>query len=214
MKKKNSSLPWFPSDVLKFCCDVVLPAVGSSKVFGTTEHKRYDQSREMKLLFRAHPSFKSDSGQLSNVWYDWANFQLDLLDGRGLKVYPCQILCLLYLEGPFPVGSSVSGFELVHDGYYAVARCFVSADPIPSKRDKGKKHHHALVKLGELRNKLYLFDCNAIESEAAVVRNHGSPDQYFVLGNREQWLFNFRETMASLEKKDLQSIVRDGENST
>jgi len=213
-EKKNSSLPWFPSDVLKFCCDVVLPAVGSSKVFGTTEHKRYDKSREMKLLFRAHPSFKSDSGQLSNVWNNWANFQLGLLDGRGLQVYPCQILCLLYLEGPFPVGSSVSGFELVHDGYYAVARCFVSADPIPSKRDKGKKHHHALVKLGELRNKLYLFDCNAIESEAAVVRNHGSPDQYFVLGNREQWLFNFRETMASLEKKDLQSIVRDGENST
>eukprot|EP00536_Pseudo-nitzschia_multiseries_P003483 jgi/Psemu1/7870/gm1.7870_g len=170
--EKNASVPWFPSDVLKFCCNVVLPAVGTSTLFGSTEHKRYDKYREMKLLFCAYLSCKSDSRQLSNVWYDWANFQLNLLNGRGLQVYPCQTRCLLYLEGPFPVGI------------------------------KEKKNQHALVKQGELCNKLYLFGCNAIESEAAVVRNHGSPDQYFVLGNREQWLFNFRETVAALEKKN------------
>eukprot|EP00536_Pseudo-nitzschia_multiseries_P011037 jgi/Psemu1/27664/gm1.27664_g len=115
-KKKNTSVPWFPSDVLKFCCDMVLPAVGTSTLCGSSEHKRDDNYRH-------------------------------LLDGRGLQVYPCQILCLLYLEGPFPLGSSVSGFELVHDD------------------------HHALVKQGELQNKLYLFDCNAIKSIVAVVRN-------------------------------------------
>eukprot|EP00536_Pseudo-nitzschia_multiseries_P006937 jgi/Psemu1/16476/gm1.16476_g len=184
-----------------------------TKLRGSTEHKRYDKYCEMKLLFHAHPLFKSDSGQFSNIWYNWANFQLDLLDGHGLQVYPCQILCLLYLEGPFPLGSSISGFKLVHNGYYAVACCFVSADPLPSKREKGKKHRHTLVKR-ELCNKLYLCDCNAIESEAAVVRNHGSPDQYFILGNREQWLFNFHETMAAMEQKTIKSIVRDGENST
>eukprot|EP00536_Pseudo-nitzschia_multiseries_P008551 jgi/Psemu1/20716/gm1.20716_g len=108
------------------------------------------------VVFCAHPSFKSDSGQLFNVWYNWENFQLDLLDGRGLQVYPCQIL-------------SVSGFELVHDGYYAIARCFLSVDPIWSKRAQGRRDRHALVKQGVLRNKLYLFECNAIKSEVAVV---------------------------------------------
>eukprot|EP00536_Pseudo-nitzschia_multiseries_P010686 jgi/Psemu1/26727/gm1.26727_g len=157
-------------------------------LFGTTEHKRYDKYCEMKLLFCAHPSFKSGSGQLSNVWYDWANFQLNLLDGRGLQVYPCQIL-------------SVSGFELVHAGYYTVAHCFLSVDPIPSKRDEGKRDRHALVKQGELRNKLYLFDCNAIKSEVAVVRNLGRKDHCFVLQNRERWLFHLCDTMAGLEEK-------------
>eukprot|EP00536_Pseudo-nitzschia_multiseries_P014800 jgi/Psemu1/40179/gm1.40179_g len=158
---KNASVPWFPSDVLKFCCNVVLPAVGTSTLRGSTEHQRYDN--------------------------------YNLLHGRGLQVYPCQILCLLYLEGPFPLGSSISSFKLVHSGYYA--------------REKGGKHRHVLVKQGELRNKLYLFDCNVIESEAAIIRNHGSHDQYFVLGNLEQWLFHFCETMAALEQKNIESIV-------
>eukprot|EP00536_Pseudo-nitzschia_multiseries_P009428 jgi/Psemu1/23153/gm1.23153_g len=111
-KKKNASVPWFPSDVLKFCWDMILPAAGTSTLPGSTEHKRYDDYRWMGLLFCAHPLFKSDFGQLSNIWYNWANFQLDLLDGRGLQVYPCQILCLLHLESPFHPGSSVSGFAL------------------------------------------------------------------------------------------------------
>eukprot|EP00536_Pseudo-nitzschia_multiseries_P003229 jgi/Psemu1/7207/gm1.7207_g len=64
---------------------------------------------------------------------------------------------------------------------------------------------------GELPNKLYLLDCNVIESEVATIRKHGSQDQYFVLGNREQWLFNL---MAGLEHKKLESIVKDGEKST
>eukprot|EP00536_Pseudo-nitzschia_multiseries_P010908 jgi/Psemu1/27357/gm1.27357_g len=68
------------------------------------EHKGYDNDCGMKLLFCAHPSLKSDLGQVANVWYDWANFQqLDLLDGHGLQVCPCQILYLLHLEGPFPL---------------------------------------------------------------------------------------------------------------
>eukprot|EP00536_Pseudo-nitzschia_multiseries_P015403 jgi/Psemu1/42431/gm1.42431_g len=175
---EGGCVPWFPLDVLKFCCDMALLAVGTSTLRGSTEHKRYDNYCGVKLLFCAHQLFKSDSGQLSNVWCNWANFQLDLLNGRGLFV---------------------RDFKLVHDGYYAVTRCFVSANPIPSKREIGGKHRHALVKHGELRNKLYLFGCNAIESEATVVRSHGNHDQYFVLGNREQWLFNFCETMAALE---------------
>eukprot|EP00536_Pseudo-nitzschia_multiseries_P017856 jgi/Psemu1/52906/gm1.52906_g len=148
-EKKNASVPWFPSDVLKFCCDVVLPAAGTNTLRGSTEHKRYDNYRCMGLLFCTHPSFKSDSRKLPNIWYGWANFQLDLLDRRGL---------------------SVSGFELVHNGYYAVAcRCFLSVDPILSKRAEGRTDCHALVKQDVLHNKLYLFDCNAIESEVAVV---------------------------------------------
>eukprot|EP00536_Pseudo-nitzschia_multiseries_P011663 jgi/Psemu1/29635/gm1.29635_g len=181
-KKKNASVPWFPSDVLKFCCDMVLPAAGTNMLCGSTEHKRYD------------------------------NYQ-HLLDRGGLQVYPCQILCLLHLEGPFPPGSSVSGFELVHNGYYAVVCCFLSVDPISSKRAEGRRDRHALEKQGMLRNKLYLFDCNAIKSEVVVVRNFGSKDNFFVLGNRERRLFHFSETMAGLETKRMESIVKAGEMS-
>eukprot|EP00536_Pseudo-nitzschia_multiseries_P010557 jgi/Psemu1/26302/gm1.26302_g len=103
-KKKNPSVPWFPSDVVKFCCNVVLPpAAGTNTLCGSREHKRYDDYCRMGLLFCAHPSFQSDSGQLSNIWYNWANFQLDLFDRHGLQVNSCQILCLLHLEGPFPL---------------------------------------------------------------------------------------------------------------
>eukprot|EP00536_Pseudo-nitzschia_multiseries_P004992 jgi/Psemu1/11476/gm1.11476_g len=113
---------------------------------GFTEQKRYDNCHGTKSLFWAHPSFKSDSGQVSNVWYDWENSQLDLLNGHGLQVYPCQILCLLHLKGPFSPGSSVSGFELVHhNGYYVIAHCFVSVDPIWSKREKWEKHRHVWI---------------------------------------------------------------------
>eukprot|EP00536_Pseudo-nitzschia_multiseries_P018435 jgi/Psemu1/55601/gm1.55601_g len=210
-KKKNASVPWFPSDVLKFCCNPVLWAAGTNTLCGSTEHKRYDDYHRMGLLFRAHPSFKSDSGQLSNIWYNWANFQLDLLDGRGACFILKALSPLVHLEGPFPPGSSVSGFELVHDGYYAITCCFLSVDPISSKRAVGRRDCQELVKQGVLRNKLYLFDCNAIEPEVAVVRNLGSKDKFFVLGNREQWLFHFCETMAGLEAKRMESIVKAGE---
>eukprot|EP00536_Pseudo-nitzschia_multiseries_P006440 jgi/Psemu1/15234/gm1.15234_g len=73
-EKKNASVPWYPSDVLKFCCDVVLLAAGTNTLCGSTEHK-----------------------------------------------------------------SSVSGFELVHDGYYAVACCFLSVNPILARGLKGKE---------------------------------------------------------------------------
>eukprot|EP00536_Pseudo-nitzschia_multiseries_P007663 jgi/Psemu1/18444/gm1.18444_g len=134
-EKKNPTVPWFPSDVLKVCCNMVLPAAGTNMHCGSRGAQ------------------ESDSGQLSNIWYSWANFQLDLLDRHGLQLYSCQILCLLHLEGPFPPGSSVSGFELVHNGYYAAACCFLSVDPILSKRAQGRRDHHALVKQGVLRNK-------------------------------------------------------------
>eukprot|EP00536_Pseudo-nitzschia_multiseries_P008981 jgi/Psemu1/21994/gm1.21994_g len=186
-KKQNASVPWFPPDVLKFCCNMVLPAAGISTLHGSTEHKKYGNYHQMGFPFCAHPLFKSDSGQLSNIWYDWENFQLDFLDERGLQAYPCQILCLLHLEGPFPPGSS---------------------------REKAKRDRHALVKQDVLRNKLYLFDCNVIKSEVAVVRNLGKKDHYFVLRNREQWLFHFCDTMAGLEKQKMESIVKAGESCT
>eukprot|EP00536_Pseudo-nitzschia_multiseries_P006594 jgi/Psemu1/15691/gm1.15691_g len=44
MKRKTH---WFPSDVLKFCCNVVLPAAATNTLCGSTEHKRYDKYRRM-----------------------------------------------------------------------------------------------------------------------------------------------------------------------
>ena len=205
-EQSNKNSPWHPDDVLKFVCDEVIPGLQSSSVTGYTEHKRYDRDRNMQLLFRAHPSFKSDSGQLSNVWYDWAYFQLDLGD-LGQQVYPCQILCFLSLKGPFANGNSVSGFEVQRDGLYAVVRRFLFTNSVSSKRCPRENCFNGLVIEGKLHDKLYLFDCNTIDSEAAVVRNFGTTDRFFVLSNRGEWLVNFRETMVSLEEKSITSIV-------
>eukprot|EP00536_Pseudo-nitzschia_multiseries_P019542 jgi/Psemu1/61291/gm1.61291_g len=69
--KEKCKCTLISTDVLKFCCGMVIPAVG------TCQH-----------ALRIHRAQE----------YDWENFQLDLLDQRGLQISPCQILCLLYLE--------------------------------------------------------------------------------------------------------------------
>eukprot|EP00536_Pseudo-nitzschia_multiseries_P008802 jgi/Psemu1/21469/gm1.21469_g len=109
--------------------EVKAPAKRTQQIKSTIVKQTYKQLMEhdnyhgMKLLFHPHPSFKSNSGQVTNAWYDWANFSTrphGWTWTAGLSI-------------------SVSGFELVHNDYYAVACCFVSVDRISSKREKEKK---------------------------------------------------------------------------
>ena len=213
------NLPCLPSDVINFCCNHVLPAVETDVLSGFTEHKRTDGGSSQKLLFRAHPSYKSDSGQQCNVWFDWAYFLLHLPNKRGeypidengrpvLKRFPCQILCFLDIERP--IGNmSVSGFDLHDPGYYAVVRCFQDEEPISSCRSGAIGSHMGFVRKGCLRDRLYLFPCSSIYSEVAVVRNKGSTDEFFVVGNRGKWLTNFNTILSGMKDTDTEKIVSD-----
>ena len=74
MKKYNLYKPSHPVDVLQFCCDKALPNIKSSEIEGFTEHHRRDEITKQKFIFRSNPAYRSDSGQVCDVWYDWASF--------------------------------------------------------------------------------------------------------------------------------------------
>ena len=216
-QKRN--LPCLPTDVINFCANHVLDAVKTKKLTGFTEHKRIDSATNETLLFRAHPSFKSDSGQECNVWYDWAYFLVHLpnksgvyqVDNDGNPVmnrYPCQILCFLDIDQPTGT-HSVRGFDVHDAGFYAVVRCFLEEQDIRSRRKYANRKHHSFVKKGTLRSGLYLFPCSSIYSEAAVVRNAGSKDEFFVVHSRDQWLTNFNDIMSAMESVSLTDIIAE-----
>ena len=198
-KYRNRKKPFHPADVLKFCCDIILPIIQSNVVYGFTEHHRLGDDDGLKYIFRAHPSYRDYSGQACSVWYDWALFNLEEGANDGV---PCQILCLLNLTLSI-TDSFVEGYPIVHDGLYAVVRKF---------RTKGNKVHNSLSDIvwkGELDSCLYLLHCDTIMHEVAIVQNITSPhtdNHFFWIRNRNYWLTSFytqMNTIALQSDKDL-----------
>ena len=200
VNSKNKKVPPVPPEVLQFICDEVLQTVEPVRsIEGFTEHHRYDPGYDQKYFFRAHPCYRSEIGQTSNVWYDWAIFDVRI-GNKPRQKYPCRIMCFLSLKGPF-TGAEVRGFELKDKGLYAVVQAFLD-------RDCGTQVN-AFVKKGVLRSGLYLFPCNSIHGEVAVVPNKGT-NEYFVLANRNEWLESFRERMLKFENTNLEALLDDG----
>ena len=75
--------------ILKFCCDRVLPLVSNNQLEGCTEHHRLGFVDGTQFIFRCHPSYRSNSGQVCDRWYDWAVFSVES------KSIPCQIFFFL-----------------------------------------------------------------------------------------------------------------------
>jgi len=128
--------------VLRFCCDHSLPLTGQQELNVYSEHHHTDNSKN-KYIFRAHPSYRDDSGQVGNVWYDWANFDVDD------QSIPCQIMCFVnitsIIDNPLPV----NGYPIQETGNYAVVRRFVS---------QPKKHpRSSLVLTGKLWMDCFYF---------------------------------------------------------
>ena len=84
-------------DVPKFCCDEVIPKIKSTELNGFTEHHRQDEFTRQKFIFRSNPAYRSDSGQVCNVWYDWASFDYLERDEDEERL-PAQILCFLNIN--------------------------------------------------------------------------------------------------------------------
>ena len=88
-EKRKRGNPVHPQAIIDYCIEKVLPISDDNILHGFTEYKC--QTMDIKdvlkdSIFRAHPSFHNNSGQVSGVWYDWA-----LVNINGKKI-PCQIM--------------------------------------------------------------------------------------------------------------------------
>ena len=194
--RNNSKKSVHPKEVLKYCCDRFLNS-DVSFLQGFTEHNRECDGCVYK--FRAHPSYRSNSGQTSGVWYDWADFLYvtddDGADGEvNTANAPAQILCFLHL------GPENSPFGDLDRGLYAVVRSFDNpVVPLPPSK---------IIFQGTMATPFYLYSCDSINGTVSVVpdiieASSGGDNQidilhatkFFVVKNRQDWLRLFHETM-------------------
>ena len=182
VKSHNRQKPVLPLEVVEFCCKFLLPITTNEFLDVHTEHSRHG------LTFRASPAYRSNSGQDRSVWYDWAIFDVDQKD------IPCQILCFVQINELKPGVQYVDGYPMTPFTSYAVVRRFA----LPPTRIEASR----FVKSGTLKKDLYVFDCNTILSEVAVVHNPNSnsrtDNEFFVVGNKIEWLRIFQNKIKSV----------------
>ena len=159
----------------------------------------------MHYIFRSHPSYRADTGQSDSKWYDWATFNVE----EGKPPIPCQILCFLELGQLISPTGFVSGYPVDSPGLYAVVRRFRNS-PVPSKKNNSNLTSR-FVTMGSLAERLYLFSCDCIVSEVAVVpdftkrcavkKNYDVGKNWFVVSNRNYWLDWFHQKIYSTSEK-------------
>ena len=201
-----------PQIVLQYVCENVLPLlVNKQSAKGFTEHNRFDG--HTNIIFRCNPSYRSDSGQLNSVWYDYCLMNID-----GTET-PCQLLCFLDLILDDDV-STCGDIQLDGDGIYAVARKF---ETTPTAIDGTSCK---LVKKCTLSEDLILVHTETITSVLSVVPdpdigrgNNDCTKDFLVVSNRTEWLDQFRNTnrkygnttQASLYEKSSSVLLADKE---
>ena len=199
-----------PEDVVTFCCHHVMPITSSMVLDGFTEHRRFDTLNNQQHIFRAHPSYKSTSGQSSGIWYDWAIF---LIEGEKI---PCQIMCFLNINTIRTDGlQTVRGYVIDQNGLYAVVRKFKSTPRLLSER--------SIVSTGIIEDGLLLLPCNSIYSEVCVVPDYTanevyqnmyqiseSPRRFFVVGNQSHWLSYFKKIFNHVKSLSREKVLQKG----
>ena len=86
--KRNKEKPSHPRAILDFATKIMLMCT-TDCMEGFTVYKYKTKDLKDQLhgsIFRVHPSYRTNSGQVSGVWYDWAIFNIN---GNDI---PCQIL--------------------------------------------------------------------------------------------------------------------------
>ena len=201
-RKRNHSKPYLPNQVLDFCCNKVIPMlINKSRVRGFTEHNRYDESTNTNYLFRCNPSYRSDTGQLNSVWFDF------VLCSIGGEEIPCQLLCFLNIEGIDLNNNHLCDYE-INNGIYAVMRRFESSST------QIENSNSTFITRGKLLDKLFLFDTNIILSEIAVVPElslDGSTQTsyWLVIKNRRDWLSFFERKNRELRNVSRKSLISE-----
>ena len=205
-QRRRKGRAFHPEVVLTFCCEKILPIVKSTSIYGFTEYKRKNPDPQTDYLFRSHPSYRATTGQNNAVWYDWALFNVND------KHLPCQIMCLLDIGDlvESDVDHQIQGYGIEGNCLHAVVRCF-KTEPRVIRDGLGGATYSELVTWGKLHEKLFLFPCNNIISDVAVVQNRTyhkestnshvvampAKEGWFVVKNRNEWHLNFRQYIMS-----------------
>jgi len=150
--------PKHPQVVLQFCVENVMSVLKGNVISCFTEYNVPSKKNQLGYTkYRAHPSYCSDSGQVSGVWYDWAMFKI------ADKVLPGQILTFFQtgeLVNQDVVGDNVDDafHKLKPNKSFAVVRTFKD---VP--QNFGNKFFaSSLVQWGELACDLKILDCTTI----------------------------------------------------
>ena len=218
-EKKYQHKRCHPKPVTDFCIVHILPLLEEKHIHGYTEQKKkIDVSKTpgkaMKpySIFRAHPSYRSDSGQDCNVWYDWAVFDLSY-EGQQEDMRPCQILCFIQTGKVRNGVNAFVGKQSIRSNHqYAVARIFQETPKTY------RENYSSLVCCGQIANGLYVLDCDRIVDVCCVVHNesctnHTSANKiaalggecFFLISNRSEWLDYFEEEyILSFEGQEIQ----------
>ena len=190
-RKSNKNYAHLPQDVLKFCCETFLPRnqthgpVLPDAISGFTEFNHQPEVGGEYFKYRSHPSYRGDSGQSCNLWYDWANF-VYFQDGDDSEaIAPGQILCLLDLT---PEQAQLGTKEPV-GGPHAVVRSFMD----PPKRFRQSK----IVQRGLVGHDFYVYPCSSISGPVAVVHNSSAEggNEFFVVRNKSHWVKCFHDLL-------------------
>ena len=92
----NKNKPFFTNDVLKFCCDKILPLQYDKRfVRGFTEHNRADDATGTNYLFRCHPSYRINTGQTIKLLSPQNEVQTKTQDRKTTSSPQISYLCQL-----------------------------------------------------------------------------------------------------------------------
>ena len=198
LSPQNKDKSHLPQCVISFCCQTFIPPDDEECVLTCfTKHNRRFEGDPASHKFRSHPSFRSNSGQASGVWHDWANFLY--LEGESVKETPAQILCFLDLTDEQATFSGLEGA-----GPHAVVRSF---------QDEPKDFPPSiLVKRGVLADDYYVCPCESISGPVAVVQNQAeseSENEFFVVSNKDDWLETFHKKLEAGDESDRNDEIDD-----
>ena len=159
--------PRLPAHLLQSVGDLLCPNFASGRVPCFTEYRRGENN---KLLFRAHPCYRS-----SGPWHDWAYFSWDVDDPDGLTEYPGKILFFCDLRG-IDVPNAVYDNQL-----YAVIHSF--------HKEASAHGPSRLISHGSLSitSSFEVCDVETIADSAFVIPNHGKDNDYLVLPSCHSW---------------------------
>ena len=159
------------------------PGCETEQLFGFAEFNwSCDEDDTPKFIkFRSNPCYRNNSGTLSGVWHDWANFIYG--DDVGDHIAPAQILCMLKLTREQALMAS----DEFIPGEFAVVRSFEQPPKLITQS--------MLISSGVVSDNFYTCPLSSIKGPVAVVNQHDKDNHFFVISNKKRWLQVFHEQM-------------------
>ena len=194
-------------EIIDFVCENILKQLkGTKQINGYTQYKKIININQKEIvLFRSHPSYRSDSKQKTSIWYDWAEVRYEN------EIIPAQLLCFFtFVNNAEDECIILNNVQLENNDDYVIVRLFTKPKQGYKINPDDKKSYCELMNWGELRKGLFLLNCDNIISQIAVVPNIASNDNknnrrnnrgYFVVTKKQEWKNYFSDFIHSFEIK-------------